>query len=519
MANASWIDAEALEPDADDDDNDMWHVVISEGQVKTITLEQLDDFFRLDVIGVNTKVWGPDMKGWTTLGEALGIEAEEEDDGEEWISVGTDDYSNPHEHMTVKQSLPPVPVAPLPRSAGRAPLPHLVAVPEVTPPRTYSHPPKLTPYAAPPVEEYRGDVETVARAYVPPPKLQPTYRPANSPYATQTFGVAPRPVSPYPSQAPAPAVPRAPAVPSNMYPPSASAFPPVMEAAPGGSLRPAAMDVAPPSVGRRDSIRAFASDPDIFVPRRSRFGAWLMAAAVLAGAAVTLYRNDLLRDLAHRAGQDAAYERLEVALGGPAFGTPRSVEQRDGVAVAGMGASAFGAQSLLPRPSDPVATESPKAEPPKADAPKADVKPEPPKAEATASKALAIDALPPESTKPVAAKPAPEATMAATAATKKALPKADPPEPKAQPKATMAATSTRAAKKEPAEPKPAPARAKAEPDEPLPGMPMSLDEAIKDRMTKGSKKSSTSTPPAATPAPKKKKKSGGNDYDPLNSDL
>jgi hypothetical protein len=273
------------------------------------------------------------------------------------------------------------------------------------------------------------------------------------------------------------------------------------------------MDIAPPSRGRRDSIRAFASDPDLFVPKPSRFGAWLVAAAVLAGAVVTLYRNDLLRDLAHRAGQDAAYERLEVALGGPAFGTPRSV------VAAGMGESAFGARSGLPQSSDSMATSAPKAEEPraveKADEPKADTA-----APASASKAVSIDALPPEGSKVVtreAAKPAADAPAAALSPAKKPLPKAEVPAPAPRAKAT--ATSTRpVAKKDAPEPKAAPPRAKAvEADEALPGMPPSLDEAIRDRATRSKKASSTSAP--AEPAPKKKKKSAGNDYDPLNSDL
>jgi hypothetical protein len=81
----------------------------------------------------------------------------------------------------------------------------------------------------------------------------------------------------------------------------------------------------------------------------------------------------------------------------------------------------------------------------------------------------------------------------------------------------MAATSTRpATKKESPEPK-APRAKAVEADEALPGMPPSLDEAIRDRATRGKKASST--PPPAEPAPKKKKKSAGNEYDPLNSDL
>ena len=56
------------------------------------------------------------------------------------------------------------------------------------------------------------------------------------------------------------------------------------------------------------------------------FGRFLVAVALLAGVSVTAYRNDLLRDGAHAAHQDALYARLEGALGGPAFGTLRALD-------------------------------------------------------------------------------------------------------------------------------------------------------------------------------------------------
>jgi hypothetical protein len=39
----------------------------------------------------------------------------------------------------------------------------------------------------------------------------------------------------------------------------------------------------------------------------------------------TLFRNDVLRDVAKTAGQETAYLRLEQTLGSPGFGTPRAV--------------------------------------------------------------------------------------------------------------------------------------------------------------------------------------------------
>ena len=48
--------------------------------------------------------------------------------------------------------------------------------------------------------------------------------------------------------------------------------------------------------------------------------------AAIVGLVITLYRNDILHAGARTAGQEGAYLRLESALGGPSFGTPRYVE-------------------------------------------------------------------------------------------------------------------------------------------------------------------------------------------------
>jgi hypothetical protein len=51
-----------------------------------------------------------------------------------------------------------------------------------------------------------------------------------------------------------------------------------------------------------------------------------MALAVVAGLAITLYRNGVLRDLAVSTRQETAFLSLESALGGPGFGTPRAID-------------------------------------------------------------------------------------------------------------------------------------------------------------------------------------------------
>jgi hypothetical protein len=48
--------------------------------------------------------------------------------------------------------------------------------------------------------------------------------------------------------------------------------------------------------------------------------------AAIVGLVITLYRNDVIHAGARTVGQEAAYLKLETALGGPGFGTPRAVE-------------------------------------------------------------------------------------------------------------------------------------------------------------------------------------------------
>ncbi|HEX7672039.1 MAG TPA: hypothetical protein VF395_20735, partial [Polyangiaceae bacterium] len=60
-------------------DDDRWHVMIAPGEVKVLTLEQLDDLFRLEIIDENTSVRQSHMSGWLPLGVVAGLEAEPAD--------------------------------------------------------------------------------------------------------------------------------------------------------------------------------------------------------------------------------------------------------------------------------------------------------------------------------------------------------------------------------------------------------------------------------------------------------
>ena len=55
---------------------DAWHVAIAPDDVKVVSLEQLDDMFRLSLVDSETKVWQPGMRGWVSLGEVAGLDDE-----------------------------------------------------------------------------------------------------------------------------------------------------------------------------------------------------------------------------------------------------------------------------------------------------------------------------------------------------------------------------------------------------------------------------------------------------------
>lgn len=58
---------------------EMWHVQIEPGEVKTLTLEQMDDMYRLELISGSTLVWQRGMPKALPLSVVAGIEEEEEE--------------------------------------------------------------------------------------------------------------------------------------------------------------------------------------------------------------------------------------------------------------------------------------------------------------------------------------------------------------------------------------------------------------------------------------------------------
>jgi hypothetical protein len=92
--------------------DDMWHVQIEPGDVKTVTLEQMDDMYRLDLISASTLVWQRGMPKALPLSVIAGIEEEEEE-----------------EVMEIEPELIPEPVHPIasPRQQTMAPPPSSAA--------------------------------------------------------------------------------------------------------------------------------------------------------------------------------------------------------------------------------------------------------------------------------------------------------------------------------------------------------------------------------------------------------
>ena len=73
---AGWAQLSTLigeEPD--DADEDTWYAAVEPGNVKQLTLEQLDDYFRCDIINEQTPIWKEGMTQWLPLGTVAGLDA------------------------------------------------------------------------------------------------------------------------------------------------------------------------------------------------------------------------------------------------------------------------------------------------------------------------------------------------------------------------------------------------------------------------------------------------------------
>jgi hypothetical protein len=261
--------------------DDRWQVRMAPGEVKVLTLDQIDDLFRLELIDEDTLITQEGTEQWRPLRVVAGLDDEE----------ASEQAPSPA----------PPPVASAPPPVASAPPPVASAPPPVAsaPPPVASAPSPVGS-ALPPVRSAPPPA-----ANVPPPPPAPLPAPASAPLpppwpsAVMPFGHSPSFVPPGVKLAVTSVSPSAPA-------PSAPA-----------------PSVAPPFVAKVVPLQVTPPEP---LSRTSRPEQLLIGLAALLGLLLVLQRNGVLAALFASAGQQAAYASLESALGGPGFGTPRAVD-------------------------------------------------------------------------------------------------------------------------------------------------------------------------------------------------
>jgi hypothetical protein len=317
-------------------DEDLWHVRIAPDEVKILSLEKLDDLFRLDVIDGDVLVWQAGMDEWLPLRVVAGI-GDEEDEEPEVVEIPVSEPPPRPIGSTTATAWPPQ------------------AIPNQTlnawPPQSQPPPPSSRSMLEPPSAR-------MAQVRLPPLSAPPS-RPASVaplPHPGRTGSVAPMAhpgrtggsVAPLPhpgrtgSVAPLPHPGRTGSVAPLPHP--GRTIPPAPVAAHSDSAWPPAAawdDPQPSPFAATVSAAQFplyegnvqelpkprAKIDTAILPRRRGGGTWVVVVALAAGAAVTLYRNAVVHAAAKSMGQEAAYLNLETALGGPSFGTPRAVEK------------------------------------------------------------------------------------------------------------------------------------------------------------------------------------------------
>ncbi|XYH99573.1 DUF4339 domain-containing protein [Sorangium sp. So ce1128] len=241
---------------ATDERESLWHVAIAPDDIKVLTLEKLDDLFRLDLIDESTKIWRPGMATWQPLGVVAGLD-----------------------------STPPEPARAPARPAPGRPGP---AVPPVPRAMDSDHPtPVVSSLSASALlgpMDVLTNVVTRTEVAAPPASMLAASRP-----------------TPPPAMAMDPL-----ATMSAMDPLATMSTMSAMEPMTASSLK--------------DTIRTGPRARD--TGRAQRL---MLALSIVAGLMVTLYRNDVLLDAARSAGREKVYLKVESTLGGPAFGTPRSL--------------------------------------------------------------------------------------------------------------------------------------------------------------------------------------------------
>jgi hypothetical protein len=78
-----------------EDDGDLWHVQLRTGEVRAMTLDQLDDAFQRGIVNEDTYVFQEDANQWARLGEVAGLDADADEPDSAPASSGYSGYSPP----------------------------------------------------------------------------------------------------------------------------------------------------------------------------------------------------------------------------------------------------------------------------------------------------------------------------------------------------------------------------------------------------------------------------------------
>jgi hypothetical protein len=92
---------------------DLWHVRVAPDEVKILTLEQVDDLFRLEVIDEDTQLWQEGMDEWLPLRVIAGLDDEP--------APSLPPISNPPPRSPALAQTAPWPPPPAPAAAARDP--------------------------------------------------------------------------------------------------------------------------------------------------------------------------------------------------------------------------------------------------------------------------------------------------------------------------------------------------------------------------------------------------------------
>src|SRR4051812_24382184 len=80
-----------------DDNEDLWHVQLATGEVRPMTLDQLDEAFQDGIVNEETFVFQEETNRWAKLGEVAGLGA----DDDEAIEIETPDHYAPAPQASV----------------------------------------------------------------------------------------------------------------------------------------------------------------------------------------------------------------------------------------------------------------------------------------------------------------------------------------------------------------------------------------------------------------------------------